>query len=660
MDSHGLLRVAAAVPALKLADPATNAAKHLDLLRDAQRRGVQLVVFPECSLTGYTCADLFHQQTLVQAAESALAALIESARPLYSGIAIVGLPVAFDGMVFNAAAIIHDGQLCGVVPKSYLPTYREFYDARYFAPARNAKSAIITLAGQAAHFGTDQLFDSGGFVLGVEICEDLWSPLPPSCLQATAGATVLVNLSASNETIGKSAYRRQLVLSQSARCIAGYIYASSGPGESSTDLVFGGYCLIAENGTLLAESRRFARDSQLILADLDLSRLLHDRAVTGSFNDCRPEIKKPFFRSMIDLKPAKPNSDLLRVIDPHPFVPSDPTTLNERCEEIFHIQTSALARRLEAAGTATVSIGVSGGLDSTLALLVLVKTFDALNHPRTQIRGLTMPGFGTTPRTKANAWKLMNLLGVQGEEIDIRSLTFEQLKALHHSPFGIDLRQETVETFAAKLTNLPPERRSDLTFENTQARVRTSLLMNAGFTLGTGDLSELCLGWCTYNADHMSMYNVNVSVPKTLVRFLVKWVAEHEFSGDVRATLLDIVDTVISPELLPSQGGHLQSTEDTIGPYELHDFFIYHFLRWGSPPEKILYLASHAKFEKPYTPDEIRRWLIVFLKRFFANQFKRSALPDGPKVGTVSVSPRGDWRMPSDATAAAWLASLQQ
>lgn len=659
MNSHGFLRVAAAVPALKLADPATNAARHLDLLRDAERRGVRLVVFPECSLTGYTCADLFHQQSLLRAAESALAGLIESAKKSYSGIAIVGLPVAFDGMVFNTAAVIHDGQLCGVVPKSYLPNYREFYDARYFAPARNAKSSIITLAGQAAHFGTDQLFDFDGEVLGVEICEDLWSPVPPSCLQATAGATVLVNLSASNETIGKFAYRRQLVLNQSARCIAGYVYASSGIGESSTDLVFGGHCLIAENGILLAESQRFARDSQLILADLDLLRLRHDRAITGSFSDCRPEMKKPFFRSMIDLKPAKPNADLLRVIDPHPFVPSDPTTLKERCEEIFHIQTSALVRRLEAAGTPAVSIGVSGGLDSTLALLVLVKTFDALNRPRTNIRGLTMPGYGTSPRTKANAWKLMNLLGVRGEEVDIRPLAFDQMKALNHSPFGIDLKQETVASFAAKLTNLPPERRSDLTFENTQARVRTNLLMNAGFTLGTGDLSELCLGWCTYNADHMSMYNVNVSVPKTLVRFLVKWVAEHEFSGEVRATLLDIVNTVVSPELLPFHDGNLQSTEDTIGPYELHDFFIYHFLRWGSTPEKILFLASHAKFDKPYTPDEIRKWLILFLKRFFANQFKRSALPDGPKVGTVSISPRGDWRMPSDATAAAWLASLE-
>jgi NAD+ synthase (glutamine-hydrolysing) len=447
------------------------------------------------------------------------------------------------------------------------------------------------------------------------------------------------------------------VASQSARCIAGYIYSSSGPGESTTDLVFGGHAIIAENGTILAESQRFQRESQLLVADLDLLRLDHDRFVTTSFNASVPRTGKGenYFNSTpIELDSAEESIGLERVIDAHPFVPSDPATLKERCEEIFHIQTTALARRLEAANMPTVSIGVSGGLDSTLALLVLCKTMDSLNVPRAKIRALTMPGFGTTSRTKANAWKLMELLGVRGEEIDIRPLAFEQMKALRHAPFGIDLAKESVETFNDKLRRVPPDQCSDLTFENVQARVRTSLLMNAGFVIGTGDLSELCLGWCTYNADHMSMYNVNVSIPKTLVKFLVAWAAENEFDGDARRTLLDIAATLISPELLP--GG--QSTEAAIGPYELHDFFIYHLLRWGSDPAKILFLAKHAKFDRDYSEAEVKKWLTLFLKRFFANQFKRNCLPDGPKVGSVSISPRGDWRMPSDASVQAWLESL--
>jgi NAD+ synthase (glutamine-hydrolysing) len=614
---------------------------------------VRLAVFPECSLTGYTCGDLFHQSALIQSTEEALATVIDVTAKSFTGVAVVGLPMLADGMLFNTAAIVANGMLYGLVPKSHLPNYKEFYDARYFAPAKDF-DIDCRIAGFDAVLGTQRIFDCGRFKLGVEICEDLWMPVAPSSMQALAGADVLVNLSASNETIGKSQYRRLLVANQSAKCLAAYVYCSSGFGESTSDLVFGGHAIIAENGTILAESGRFQRDAAMTVADIDLQHLAHDRMQTNSFHDARQDWPRETIGISLPV-----SSVLERRIEAHPFVPNDPATLRERCEEIFHIQTSALARRLELTGSPVVSIGVSGGLDSTLALLVLVKTLDSLKQPRENIRGLTMPGFGTTGRTKANAWKLMELLRIPGQEIDIRPLAFEQMKALKHKPFKIDLEKETVASLEDKLKNLAAENRSDLTFENTQARVRTSLLMNAGFVLGTGDLSELCLGWCTYNADHMSMFNVNASIPKTLVKFLVKWAAENEFDGDVRKVLLDIVGTEISPELLPTDAaGQSQSTEGTIGPYELHDFFLYHLLRWGSTPEKILFQARFAKFDREYAPEEIRRWLKLFLKRFFANQFKRNCLPDGPKVGSVSISPRGDWRMPSDAAARAWLAGL--
>ncbi|HUR55968.1 MAG TPA: NAD(+) synthase, partial [Gemmataceae bacterium] len=520
------------------------------------------------------------------------------------------------------------------------------------------------VAGRVAPFGTDLLFECvnlRGFVLGVEICEDLWMPVPPSSLQSLAGATVLANLSASNEVIGKPGYRRQLVGGQSGRCLAGYVYASCGPGESTTDLVFGGHCIIAENGAELAESPRYRRTSDLLVADLDLDRLTHDRVQTNSFNDARRSA--PHFRSVpFELDVSQRTPDLVREVEAHPFVPNDPATLNERCEDIFHTQVAALAKRLSHIGNSAVSIGVSGGLDSTLALLVVAKTMDALKVPRDRVKALTMPGFGTTDPTRTNAHALMKALGVSIREADIRPMCFEQMKALHHAPFGIPLEGETIESLTEKLRHLPPDKRHDLTFENVQARLRTSLLMNTAFTIGTGDLSELALGWCTYNADHMSMYNPNVSIPKTLVKFLVKWAAETEFDGEMRRVLLAIVGTEISPELLPpdASGKIVQSTESSIGPYELVDFFLYHFLRYGVEPEKILFLAAHAKFDREYTPDEVRKWLRVFVGRFFANQFKRSCLPDGPKVGSVSLSPRGDWRMPSDAAARAWLDGLSE
>lgn len=662
MPHHGFLRVAAACPELRVADPTFNTARTLELLAQAETQSVNLVVFPEMGLTGYTCHDLFHTLPLQRAAAVALAHLVEQAATIFRGVAVVGLPLAVDGQLFNCAAVIHAGRVLGIVPKTYLPNYKEFYDARYYSPAPNAVSREVRAAGRDVPFGTDLLFPCGtlpDFVLGVEICEDLWTPVPPSSLQALAGATVIANLSASNEAIGKSGYRKQLIGCQSGRCLAGYIYASSGVGESTTDIVFGGHCLVAENGTILAESARFRTAGELTVADLDLDRLRHDRIQTNSFNDSRRDFaaSRPVRRVTFDLELTPRSPVLMRTVDAHPFVPQDPATLKDRCDEIFHTQVAGLAKRLGVVNPPIVSIGVSGGLDSTLALLVVCKTFDALKLPRDRVAALTMPGFGTTGRTRGNALTLMRTLGVSGREADIRAMCYEQMRALRHDPFGIPLESETLDSLTEKLRHLPPDRRHDLVFENVQARLRTSLLMNAGFVIGTGDISELALGWCTYNADHMSMYNPNVSIPKTLVKFLVKWAAENEFEGDARRTLLDIVDTEISPELLPpdATGKIVQATESSVGPYELVDFFLYHLLRYGADPEKVVFLARHAAFAQTYTEADVRKWLRVFLRRFFANQFKRSCLPDGPKVGSVSLSPRGDWRMPSDAAARTWL-----
>jgi NAD+ synthase (glutamine-hydrolysing) len=667
MPRHGFLRVAAAVPLVRVADPAYNAGRTLGLMEQAQAAGVEVLVFPEMGLTGYTCGDLFHQAALTRAALAELDRLAGRSARAFRGLAVVGLPVVVDDQVFNCAAVLHRGRVLGIVPKSYLPNYKEFYDARYYAAAATARSTTVTLAsGEQVPFGTDLLFAAPGdpeVVVGVEICEDLWTPAPPSSFQALAGANVLLNLSASNEVIGKAAYRRQLVAGQSGRCIAAYAYASCGVHESTTDLVFGGHCLVAENGNILAESERFRRDETLLVCDVDLDRLRGDRLRTTTFAEYAlyAGAQRPFRRIPFTLDSAPADTPLLREVEAHPFVPRGEGQLRERCEEIFHTQVAGLAKRLEYIGQPPVAIGVSGGLDSTLALLVTCKTMDALGVPRAKVLAMTMPGYGTTGRTLANARALMRHLGVTAREIDIRPLCLAEWKALNHLPFGIVLEGVDVEGLTAKLRQLPPERRGDLVFENVQARVRTNLLMNAGFVVGTGDVSELALGWCTYNADHMSMYNVNISVPKTLVKFLVGWAAGHEFEGEARRTLQDIVATEISPELLPADdAGAVQSTEGTIGPYELHDFFLYHVVRFGAAPAKVLYLAKHAKFDRDYTPEQVRHWLGVFLKRFFANQYKRSVLPDGPKVGTVSLSPRGDWRMPSDAAAAAWLAEVER
>ncbi len=661
MSHHGFVRVAAATPTLRVADCAYNAQRILSLMERAQREHVAILVFPELSLTGYTCADLFQQSALQQGALAALEHVAQAGQALFSGLAIVGVPVAVDDQLFNCAAILHRGQILGLLPKSYIPNYKEFYEARWFATAATARSRQVVLQGVAIPFGTALLFeatDVEGLVLGVEICEDLWVPIQPSSFQALRGATVLANLSASNEVIGKSAYRRQLVANQSGRCLAAYIYAASGICESTTDIVFGGHCLIAENGVLLAEAQRFHRDDALLVADVDLDRLRADRLRTNSFGAAQlyPAVQREFTRIRFQLDRKAPPRHLAREVEAHPFVPRGQEQLRERCEEIFQTQVAGLAKRLEHLGKLPVALGISGGLDSTLALLVACKTMDTLGASRDRIRAFTLPGFGTTARTRMNAQALMQHLGVTAAEVDIRALCLEEMRLLGHRPFGIDLQGLSVEDLTARLRQLSADQCQDLTFENVQARMRMNILMNAGFVIGTSDVSELALGWCTYNGDHMSMYNPNVSIPKTLVKFLVKWVAENEFDDSARKILLDIVATEISPELLPAGDNdkRVQATEGVIGPYELHDFFLYHFLRFGAPPEKILYLAEQAQFDRPYTSAELRHWLSVFIQRFFANQFKRSCLPDGPKVGSISVSPRGDWRMPSDAEAAMW------
>jgi NAD+ synthase (glutamine-hydrolysing) len=664
MLPHGFLRVAAATPLLRVADCAYNAERILGLMRRAEAEGVRVLVFPELSLTGYTCADLFHFPTLQRGALDGLQLLLTAGAAAFCGVAVIGLPLGVDDQLFNCAAVLHRGKVLGIVPKSFIPNYKEFYERRWFAAAAAARSREVALFGAVVPFGADRLFaaaDADGLVLGVEICEDLWVPSPPSSAQALAGATVLVNLSASNEVVGKAQYRRQLVENQSGRCIAAYIYAACGVHESTTDVVFGGHCMIAENGVMLTEAPRFRRDETLLIADVDLDRLRADRARTNSFGDAALHVGggRPFERVTFALGDVAEPAELRRTIDAHPFVPKEDERLRERCEEIFQTQVAGLARRLEQIGAPPVTIGVSGGLDSTLALLVACKTMDALAAPRSRIQAFTMPGFGTSGRTRDNARSLMRGLGVTAREVDVRPLCLEEWRALGHEPFGIS-PEGSIEEFTERLRRLPPGRRDDLVFENVQARMRTSILMNTGFVVGTGDVSEAALGWSTYNGDHMSMYNPNASIPKTLVKFLVAWAARNEFDGEVRQVLLDVVDTIVSPELLPAgpDGTCAQVTETTIGPYELHDFFLFHFLRYGAPPDKILFLATRAAFSRPYAPDELQRWLAVFLRRFFANQFKRSCLPDGPKVGSISLSPRGDWRMPSDAAAAQWLAAF--
>jgi NAD+ synthase (glutamine-hydrolysing) len=664
MHPLGFVRVSASSSAMVVADPHANSHAIVDSRRHLIDSDV--LVFPELSISGYTCGDLFAQHVLLDECIMALRRLIlDSAKD--HQLWFVGLPLRIDGRLFNTAAAIHHGRLLGLVPKQYLPTYQEFYEARWFSPGTVELPPTVSIEGIGeVPFGVDLLFECGEVIVGVEICEDLWMPVPPSSLQALAGANVLLNLSASNETIGKAAYRTSLVASQSGRCIAGYAYASSGPSESTTDLVFGGHCMIAENGSVMAETSRvgngWTNDSTKHFAtvDIDLGRLAHDRQVTGTFaQGAQRWIGKPFRKIPFSL--TRESRTLHRSISGQPFIPKETGELDARCREIFEIQCAALSKRVEQLPAKTpLAIGISGGLDSTLALLVAVAMCDASSLDRKRILGVTMPGFGTSTLTLDNAERLMQDLGVTTSKIDIRENCLQVFRDLSHQPFGVSASR-TSSDFQAAIEALPAEHHADLVFENVQARVRTLLLMSRGFVLGTGDLSEQALGWSTYNGDHMSMYNVNCSIPKTLVRFLVRYVAEHQFEGEIRRTLLSIADTPISPELLPlSQSGEIQqSTESTIGAYELHDFFLYHFMRTGASPKKLLLLAEHAHFSKPYDAAEIRKTLKTFLNRFFANQFKRSCVPDGPKVGTVSLSPRGDWRMPSDASVQTWLRDLE-
>lgn len=662
---HGFFKVGCVCPRTHITQPQDNVRELLRFVEELA--SCQIILTPELSLTGYTCADLFFQDALYESAWEHLVDLMYQTRS-WEGLLIVGIPWRWGNSLYNVAAILHQGRLLGLVPKTYLPNYREFYEQRWFSPADERLPRETTLLGGTVPVGTDLLFELGPAVVAVELCEDLWAPIPPSSLAALAGANILLNLSASNEIIGKARYRTDLVVGQSGRCVAGYAYASAGPWESTTDLVFGGHCLIAENGVLLAESPRVGDGGNLplhghaITAEIDVQRLQHDRQLMTSFAACARRMLPHSYRR-ISCACRRTSLQVSRSYHGQPFVPADSGERRQRCAEIFGIQCAALGRRVQQLpGDTPLVVGISGGLDSTLALLVAVKTCDQWGWPRTRIRGLTLPGFGTTLTTRHNAWQLMQQLGIQAELLDIRSLCANIFTLLNHSPFGLSLTDQSLDDWQQQLSTLPPEQLHDLTFENVQARVRTLLLMSRGFVIGTGDLSEAALGWSTYNADHMSMYNPNASIPKTLVRYLVQYVADHEFDDTTREVLHRILATPISPELLPvsHSGCSPQATEETLGPYELHDFFLYHLVRFGCSPAKLLFLAEHAQFSRAYTHTELRHTLRVFLQRFFVHQYKRSCIPDGPKVGSVSLSPRGDWRMPSDISAVTWLCALDR
>ncbi len=634
----GFLKAAALSPALRVADCVYNAGQIVRELQAAAARGVKLAVFPEFCLTGYTCGDLFLQHTLQQGALEGLQTVLDVSRELDT-VALVGLPLLVRGKLYNCAAVLCRGRVLGLVPKTCLPNYGEFYEKRQFT-AGSAEIETVTVCGQEVPFGTSLLFrcrQMPSFVLGVELCEDLWSALPPSTFHALAGATVIANLSASDETVGKAEYRRALVENQSARLLCGYLYASAGHGESTQDMVFAGHDLIAENGTLLAEAAPFAGGHAE--TEIDCQRMEAERARNTSFEPACEGYQTVEF----DLPLTE--TVLTRWVDPTPFIPHNEQLRAQRCELILKMQADGLAKRLEHARAKTAVIGISGGLDSCLALLVAVRAMKQLGRPVSDVLAVTMPCFGTTKRTRSNAEILCDELQVSFTEIDIANTV--------HSHFA-DIGQD--------------ENVLDVTYENGQARVRTLELMDTanrtgGLVVGTGDLSELALGWATYNGDHMSMYGVNAGVPKTLVRHLVRYEADIAATPALREVLLDILDTPVSPELLPARdnGEIAQRTEDLVGPYELHDFYLYYVLRFGFGPAKIFRLAKAAFAGRPEYPDEVLyRWLRNFYWRFFAQQFKRSCLPDGPKIGSVTLSPRGDWRMPSDACAALWLAELEQ
>ena len=632
---YGYTTVAAAVPTVTVADCAANADRIIDLLTLAHKKNASLVVFPELSITGYTCGDLFLQEHLLDQAEHALSRILEASRACMP-VAVVGLPVRVENSLYNCAAVLHQGQLLGLVPKSFIPNYGEFYELRHFTPAP-AQTGTVRLLGRTVPFGSRLLFRSTldpEFCFGVEICEDLWVPVSPSCGLARAGARIIANLSAGTETIGKAEYRRSLVSMQSAKNICGYIYANAGDGESTTDVVFSGHSMICENGAILCQTQPFG-GQKLLCTEIDLHKLAHERRRMNTFTDGGEDY------TTVDVELRAESCCLTRPVDPDPFVPADPDRRAERCAAILTMQAYGLKKRLEHTHARTAVLGISGGLDSTLALLVTCRAFDMLGKDRRDILAVTMPCFGTTSRTRNNAHILCQALGVSLTEISIARSVLSHFEDIGQSP-----------------------NKHDVTYENGQARERTQVLMDlanqkGGMVIGTGDLSELALGWATYNGDHMSMYGVNASIPKTLVRHLVAYCADTADTPALRDVLLDILDTPVSPELLPPEDDRIaQKTEDLVGPYRLHDFVLFHTLRSGFSPAKIFMLAQKA-FADVYAPAFILGWMKVFYRRFFAQQFKRSCLPDGPKVGSVTLSPRGDWRMPSDASAAAWLREVE-
>lgn len=644
---YGFITVASAIPSVRVADTDYNVKEIITQIVLAEGKGVEIICFPELSITGYTCQDLFREQLLLEKSEEALLQILEVTRQL-DIIAIVGLPVAVDGILINAAAVIQRGAILGIVAKTYLPNYNEFYEKRWFASTFDLQDVDIYIAGNRVSMTSEPtVFSTGqGVKFGVEICEDVWAPTPPSNNLALAGADIIFNLSASNELIGKHNYLMSLLCQQSARMICGYVYSSSGFGESTQDVVYGGNAIILENGKVVAQSKRFSISPQTIVSQIDVERIRTDRRTNSTFMMAQ----RGAHARLIAAKHAEVPHEftLTRDVNPLPFIPYS-EDMAESCEEILNIQVLGLMKRLYHTRSKKVVIGISGGLDSTLALLVCVRAFDGLKLDRKGIIGVTMPGFGTTNRTHDNATTLMQSLGISTREISIVKSVRQHFEDIGHD-----------------------ENVHDVTYENCQARERTQILMDlankeGGLVIGTGDLSELALGWATYNGDHMSMYGVNAGVPKTLIRHLVNYVATHDVDEQSKATLLDIIDTPISPELIPAdENGEIkQKTEDLVGPYELHDFFLYYFLRYGFSPRKIFMLARQAfdgsnRNVEAYDDDTIKHWLTTFCRRFFNQQFKRSCLPDGPKVGSVSLSPRGDWRMPSDAVSSIWLAECDQ
>jgi NAD+ synthase (glutamine-hydrolysing) len=670
--THGFVRAAVCVPFVRLGSPLANADRTIALARRADDAGAALTIFPELGLSGYSNEDLFHQDALLEASLAALQRVLDASRTLHS-IVVVGLPARSEGKLFNCAAAIHRGRVLGVTPKTYLPNYREFYEHRQFTPATHAASREITLFGEAVAFGSDLVYEVPSIqhlAIHVEICEDVWVPVPPSTYAATAGATVLVNLSASNITIGKADYRRMLCSSHSARCLAAYLYSAAGSGESTTDLAWDGHGMVYENGRLLAETERFSTNEQFILADIDLERLVQERMRMTTFNDAAAHLRphaSTLRKIVVPFEAPKRALPLVRQVERFPYVPSDPAAREERCYEAYNIQVQALATRLASTGIQKAVIGVSGGLDSTHALIVTARAMDRLNLPRTNVLAYSMPGFATSERTRSNALGLMKALGVAAGEIDIRPSCLQMLEDIGH-PYASG------------------QHVYDVTFENVQAGERTSHLfrlanLHGGLVIGTGDLSELALGWCTYGVgDQMSHYSVNASVPKTLIEYLIRWtIRTKQFDESTGALLQSIVDTEISPELVPGRdrAKPAQASEAVIGPYELQDFFLYYTSRYGFRPSRVAFLAEHAWGcrERGSWPDEvpdndrhqydratIKRWLAEFLRRFFeTSQFKRSALPNAPKVGSGgSLSPRSDWRAPSDGHADAWLAELDR